>query len=89
MARGARRAGARVKSNAELADFRALIDEAVGREDWLAILKAMAEEAKGQGKGAGDAREFLVKYRWELPAQAVESDPPVRPIEIIEVASKD
>lgn len=83
---GGKRKNSGRKSNNELAEFRALIDQAVSDKDWLEILRAAKKEAKTTGRGAALAREWLSKYRFGLPTQIIAGDPDAAPIQFIEVA---
>jgi len=62
-------------------DLRDLIDAALTRDDWIALLSAQAEAAR-----SGDARaaQLLMQYRWGRPSPA-ERQPNTTPITEIAV----
>lgn len=57
-------------------DLRDLIDAALTRADWIAVLAAQADAAR---QGDARAAQLLMQYRWGRPA-AAERQPNTTPI---------
>ncbi len=56
----------------DVPDLRALIDAAVPRDDWLAIIGGQAAAAK---QGDVRAAQLLLQYRWGKPVPAAIEEP--------------
>jgi hypothetical protein len=68
MKRGGRRPGAGRRKNVEIARVRALAAQAVSDEDWIAILKGLADEAQ---YGNVRCAELLMSYAFGITSSNI------------------
>lgn len=82
---GGTRKGAGRKSNSEIKAFRELIDAALKPDDWMDIIRALAELAKTGKPGASQAAQLLFANRFGLPTIRHAGDEDLPPIQIVKI----